>query len=89
MERGNLWYKKGYKRRLKQLMEKGKETYKFEDILRDVRERDENDSKRALAPLKQAIDANKLDTTNLEYQEVLEELKAIVLKSAKEKNVEL
>jgi len=76
-------------RRLKQLREKGKETYKFEDILRDVRERDENDSKRALAPLKQAMDAKKLDTTNLEYQEVLEELKAIVLKSAKEKNVEL
>ena len=57
--------------------------------MRDVRERDENDSKRALAPLKQAMDAKKLDTTNLEYQQVLEELKAIVLKSAKEKNVEL
>ena len=57
--------------------------------MRDVRERDENDSKRALAPLKQANDAKKLDTTNLKYQEVLDELKAIVLKSAKEKNVEL
>jgi len=58
-------------RRLKQLREKGQGTYKFEDILRDLRERDKNDSKRALAPLKQAKDAKKLDTTNLEYQEVL------------------
>ncbi|MBG09003.1 MAG: cytidylate kinase [Halobacteriovoraceae bacterium] len=76
-------------RRLKQLREKGQGSYKFEDILRDVRERDENDSKRALAPLKQAEDAKKLDTTNLGYQEVLDALKAIVLKSAKEKDVEL
>ena len=76
-------------RRLKQLREKGQGSYKFEDILRDVRERDENDSKRALAPLKQAEDAKKLDTTNLDYQEVLDALKAIVLKSAKEKDVEL
>ncbi|MEC8624416.1 MAG: (d)CMP kinase [Bdellovibrionota bacterium] len=76
-------------RRLKQLREKGQVTYKFEDILRDVKERDENDSKRALAPLKQAEDAKKLDTTDLEYKEVLDELKAIVLKSAREKNVEL
>ena len=76
-------------RRLKQLREKGQGTYKFEDILRDLRERDKNDSKRALAPLKQAKDAKKLDTTNLEYQEVLDELKTIVLESAKEKNVEL
>ena len=57
--------------------------------MRDVKERDENDSKRALAPLKQAEDAKKLDTTDLEYKEVLDELKAIVLKSAREKNVEL
>ena len=74
---------------LKQLREKGLGAFKFEDILRDVRERDENDSKRSLAPLKQAEDAKKLDTTDLEYQEVLDKLKTIILKSAKEKNVEL
>ena len=34
-------------------------------------------------------DAKKLDTTDLDYQEVLDTLKAIVLESAKEKDVEL
>ena len=76
-------------RRLKQLIEKGQKDHTIEDILKDVNERDENDSKRALAPLKQAADAEKVDTTNLGYQEVLEALKGIVLKSAREKNVEL
>jgi len=76
-------------RRLKQLREKGQKDHKLEDILKDVRERDENDSKRALAPLKQARDAEKLDTTNLDYKEVLDALKVIVLKSAREKDVEL
>ena len=76
-------------RRLRQLREKGQTSHQFEDILRDVKERDENDSKRALAPLKQAADAKKLDTTNLDYQEVLDTLKKIVLKSARDKGVEL
>lgn len=42
------------------------------DFIRDISKRDEQDSKRANAPLKQADDAIALDTTNLTMQEVVE-----------------
>lgn len=41
----------------------------FEEILRDIQERDWNDSHRAAAPLRQAEDAVLLDTTELNFQE--------------------
>lgn len=41
----------------------------FENILKDIRERDWNDSHRAVAPLRQAEDAVLLDTTDLDFQE--------------------
>jgi len=41
----------------------------FEKVLREIEERDWNDSHRATAPLKQADDAVLLDTTNLNFQE--------------------
>ena len=41
----------------------------FEQILRDIQERDWNDSHRATAPLRQAEDAVLLDTTELTFQE--------------------
>ena len=41
----------------------------FEEILRDIQERDWNDSHRATAPLRQAEDAVLLDTTKLNFQE--------------------
>ena len=41
----------------------------FEEILRDIQERDWNDSHRATAPLRQAEDAVLLDTTELNFQE--------------------
>ena len=45
----------------------------FEDVLRDLRYRDENDSRRAAAPLRAAEDAVRLDTTGntLEQSETL------------------
>ena len=41
----------------------------FEDVLKDILERDWNDSHRPVAPLKQADDAVLLDTTHLNFQE--------------------
>lgn len=41
----------------------------FEKVLKDIQERDWNDSHRAAAPLRQAEDAVLLDTTELDFQE--------------------
>ena len=41
----------------------------FEKVLKDIQERDWNDSHRATAPLRQAEDAVLLDTTELDFQE--------------------
>src|SRR6267154_722836 len=56
-------------RRLKQLIEKGYSA-NLDDLLRDLRERDERDRNRAVAPLKPAIDAYQLDTSSLCVDEV-------------------
>ena len=51
-------------RRYKQLIEKGI-SVTLDNLLRDIRERDDRDSSRAAAPLKPAADAIILDTTGL------------------------
>ena len=45
------------------------ERIRYEEVLRDIKVRDENDSTRATAPLKQADDAILLDTTGNELEE--------------------
>lgn len=50
------------KRRLLELQQKGVETT-YEEVLRDIQYRDENDSSRAAAPLKPAADAIFVDNT--------------------------
>ena len=50
----------------------------FEDVLRDVNNRDERDSTRADSPLKIADDAVVIDSTELPVEEVLERMLAIV-----------
>jgi cytidylate kinase len=52
-------------RRYKQLKEMGIESV-FEDILADIRGRDERDAGRTVAPLRAADDAQQLDTTELD-----------------------
>ena len=51
-------------RRLNELFARGMQAH-FEDVLADIRARDERDSHRAVAPLKPAPDAMMLDTTEL------------------------
>ena len=55
-------------RRLKELQAKGVEAV-FEDVLRDIRYRDEQDSNRAAAPLKPAEDSVLVDTTEIDFEQ--------------------
>ena len=64
-------------RRYKELTEKG-QTVEYEALLQEIRERDYNDSHRAIAPLQQADDAILVDTTELGLQEVIDTILAIV-----------
>jgi len=57
-------------RRWKELQERGIMCM-FDDILSDLKERDDRDMKRAYAPLKPALDAHILDTSTLSPQEVV------------------
>lgn len=50
----------------------------FDQLLRETRERDENDMNRAAAPLRPAEDAVTLDTTELSFQESLARMIEII-----------
>ncbi|WP_042299933.1 (d)CMP kinase [Paraburkholderia kururiensis] len=60
-------------RRHKQLIQKGFSA-NIDDLLRDLRERDERDSTRAAAPLKPAADARLLDTSALSIDQAVGEV---------------
>ena len=64
-------------RRFLELQQKGVEA-NFEEVLRDIILRDEQDMNRAIAPLRQAEDAVLVDTSELNLQESLEALCALV-----------
>ena len=53
-------------RRMKELVAKGVEA-NFEEVLRDIRYRDEQDSNRETAPLKPAEDSVLVDTTEIDF----------------------
>ncbi len=65
------------RRRYLELLERGEEA-DFEEILADMRRRDQIDSNREVAPLKVAEDAVRVDTDNLGVEEVLDELERLV-----------
>lgn len=65
------------RRRVKQLRESGHEA-EYEEILKDIRQRDYQDTHRETAPLKQAEGAILLDTTELSFEEVVEKLIKLV-----------
>ena len=60
-------------RRYKQLIEKG-EDVNITTVLKDIEERDDRDSSRSIAPLKQGIDSSFIDTTLLNITEVVNEI---------------
>ena len=68
------------KRRYKELMENGMDTT-LETVKLDIAARDKNDSEREVSPLKQAEDAYLLDTSDMEFDEVVEFLKDMIKKT--------
>lgn len=70
------------RRRYDELVEKG-ENPVYEDVLKNVRERDYIDSHRAVSPLRQADDAIVLDNSNMTVEQQDEWLMEQYLKAAK------
>ena len=62
-------------RRYKQLIEKGFSA-NLADLLLDLRQRDERDSQRSVAPLRQEADAKLLDTTHLTIEQAVNQVLA-------------
>jgi CMP/dCMP kinase len=65
-------------RRYDQIGEKGKVSVPPEDVIRDLRARDERDRNRADSPLRPAPDAFLLDSTNLTLEEALKAAESAV-----------
>ena len=64
------------KRRFDELMAKG-QTTTFEQVLKDVQQRDYQDTHRPIAPLKQAEDAVLVDSSDLDIDGVVAAIKAV------------
>lgn len=67
-------------RRYKELIEKG-ESVSFDDVLKDVNQRDYQDSHREIAPLKPSDDSIMADTSELTFQESIN----LIVNTIKEK----
>ena len=64
------------KRRTEELLAKGQKA-NYEQILKEIQQRDYQDTHREIAPLKMARDSVKVDTSNLDIDQVVAEIKAI------------
>ena len=65
------------KRRFEELTAKG-ETVRYEEVLKDMKARDKQDTERAIAPLRAAPDAVKLDTSGNTIEQSVEQILSIV-----------
>ncbi len=63
-------------RRYKQLKEKNSNVI-FNDLLKEINERDKRDTERSVAPLRPAADAVTIDTTALAIEQVVEQVMSI------------
>ena len=59
---------------------KDKQDVSFDEILRDIIKRDENDMNRAVSPLRQAKDAVLVDTTEMSIEEVISCIESMIRK---------
>lgn len=59
------------RRRYDELVQRGKEDVRFDQVLADMRRRDRIDSQRQIAPLRPADDAHVLDTSHLSPQAIV------------------
>ena len=71
-------------RRFKELQEKG-DPSTYEEVLKDIIQRDYNDTHRETAPLKKAEDAVEVDSTSMTLDEVVEHISAIIEEKAAKK----
>ncbi len=71
------------RRRHRELRDKGF-AVNYEEVLKEVKERDEQDSGRELAPLKPALDAVMVDTTDSSAEQIVEKLLRIVREKSRE-----
>ena len=62
------------KRRFLEMQEKG-DTHTLEEIEKEIRERDERDMSREIAPLRQAEDAILVDSSDLSIDQVVERIR--------------
>ena len=65
------------RRRVDELIAKGQKA-EFNKVLQEIKQRDQQDSTRAIAPLKQAKDAILLDTSDLDIEGVIAAIKRII-----------
>jgi cytidylate kinase len=65
------------KRRYDELIARGQKA-NLETILKEIKQRDYQDTHREIAPLKMARDSIKLDTSDLDIEGVLAEMKRII-----------
>jgi cytidylate kinase len=66
------------KRRTDELVAKGQKA-DFAQILKEIEQRDYQDTHRAIAPLKMARDSVKVDTSDLNIEQVVETIRNIVM----------
>jgi len=62
----------------KNLLQKNKESITYDQILRDLRMRDRQDTQRSIAPLTPARDAHIIDTTHLSIEDTVAKLVSII-----------
>ncbi len=75
-------------RRFKELQEKGdKSTY--EEVLRDIEQRDYNDTHREIAPLKKADDAVEIDSSELTLEQSIDEVCRVIEETLKKKSADI
>ena len=65
------------KRRTEELLAKGQKA-NYEKVLKEIRQRDYQDTHREVAPLKMCRDSVKLDTSDMDIDQVLEAMKKII-----------
>jgi cytidylate kinase len=70
------------KRRWLELQQKGI-SVSYEEVLQEVKERDERDKNRTIAPLRKAPDAVEIDTTGMTPEEVAEKIVKLACKRAR------
>lgn len=68
-------------RRYKELLLAGNNNINFDDVYKELVERDKNDSSREIAPLKQADDAILIDSSDIDFDQTLDYIYQIINKT--------